>query len=288
MAKSPQISTEKRQTKFNTSSFSLALRLVRICSSKADLQKRLEELKTMLLSRNYNKGVINAAIKKALETDRSDALKKVVKKQNDRVTCALTFNPKLPSISKVLQKHWKTMTADKKMLKIFPKPPMVAFRQPPNLKSMLCRAKLPSDKKQKRILPGMKPCQNPCNTCPYVLSTSDAKSSQTKEIVKLTGSFNCNTQGIVYLTTCEKCKTQYIGQTGRKLKERFGEHLYNICQKKEVTGIHYTSPGHSLWNLKVQVLEKVVPNTPNYRLEREEFWIKKYSTKTPFGLNKYD
>ena len=115
----------------------------------------------MLLSRNYNKGVINAAIKKALETpletDRTEVLKKVVKKQNDRVTCALTFNPKLPSISKVLQKHWKTMTADKKRLKIFPKPPMVAFRQPPNLKSMLCRAKLPSDKKQKRILLGMKP-----------------------------------------------------------------------------------------------------------------------------------
>ena len=63
-------------------------------------------------------------------------------------------------------------------------------------------------------------------------------------------------------------KKQYIGQTGRKLRERLGEHLCNICQKKEVTGLHYTSPGHSHWDLKVQVLEKVTPNTPSYRLEK--------------------
>jgi hypothetical protein len=36
------------------------------------------------------------------------------------------------------------------------------------------------------------------------------------------------------------------------------------------------------------VLEKVSPNTPNYRLEREEYWIKKFSTKNPYGLNRYD
>jgi hypothetical protein len=67
------------------------------------------------------------------------------------------------------------------------------------------------------------------------------------------------------------------------LRERFAEHLYNIYQKKEVTGIHYTTTGHSYWDLKVQVLEKVTPNTHRYRLEREDYWIKKFSTKTPLG-----
>ncbi len=66
--------------------------------------------------------------KKALQTDGREALKKVNKKPNDRVICALTFNPKLPSVSNIIDKHWKTMTTDTKMLKMFPKPPMVAFR----------------------------------------------------------------------------------------------------------------------------------------------------------------
>jgi hypothetical protein len=61
---------------FKNIPFSLALRLVRICSLRVDLVKRLEELKTMLISRRYNKKVINDAIKRALEIDRQEALKR--------------------------------------------------------------------------------------------------------------------------------------------------------------------------------------------------------------------
>ena len=44
--------------KFKNIPFSLALQLVRICSSRDKLKKRLEELKAMLLSRKYNKDLI--------------------------------------------------------------------------------------------------------------------------------------------------------------------------------------------------------------------------------------
>jgi hypothetical protein len=120
-----------------------------------------------------------------------------------------------------------------------------------------------------------------------VSTTKVVKSSHTKATISIKGSFNCNTRGVTYITTCEKCRKQYIGQIGRKLRDRFGEHLYNICQKKEVTGLHYTSPGHSHLDLKVQILKKVTPNTPSFRLEREKYWIEKFCTKAPFGLNKY-
>ena len=42
--------------------YSLALRIIRICSEVTDRDKRLAELKEMLLSQDYNKNVINAAI----------------------------------------------------------------------------------------------------------------------------------------------------------------------------------------------------------------------------------
>jgi hypothetical protein len=66
------------------------------------------------------------------------------------------------------------------------------------------------------------------------------------------------------------------------------EHLNSICLQKEVTGIHYNSTGHNSSNFQVQIIERVSPNTPNYRLEREELWIKRLVTKTPHGLNKQD
>ncbi len=154
---------------------------------------------------------------------------------------------------------------------------------------MLCHAKLPKDKTTtERKLTGIRPCNEPFNLCPYINTSKEFCSSQTKEKFQMTDSFNCNTKGVIYLTSCTHCDKQYVGQTGRKLKERMREHLYNMYQKKEVTGIHYSLPGHSHWNFKVQIIEKVTPNTPTFRLEREDFWIKKLCTKIPAGLNKND
>ena len=41
------------------------------------------------------------------------ALKRVEKtKKKDRVTFVVTLNPKLPSISVIVNKHWKTLTGN--------------------------------------------------------------------------------------------------------------------------------------------------------------------------------
>ena len=94
---------------FKNVPFSLALRLVRICSEQETLNKRLDELKEMLTARKYNRNVIKAAIEKAKNKERKEALKRAEKKKNERVVFALTYHPKLPSISKILKTHWTTM-----------------------------------------------------------------------------------------------------------------------------------------------------------------------------------
>lgn len=268
--------------------YSLALRLVRICSDHQNLLQRLNELKKMLISRQYNENIINSAIQRALSITRQDALKKVVKLKNERVTLAITYHPKLPSVSSIIHKHWKTMTKDPKMTLIFPKPPMVAFKQPPNLKKMLCHAKLPQNSTSKRQLTGMKKChQDGCPTCPYILHSKEVQSSITKEKILLKGLFSCLTTGVIYIITCTKCNKQYVGQTGRQLNDRIKNHLYDICKKNPTsTGEHFNH--HSHFDMKVQVIEKVIPNLPQFRLEREDYWIKKMATKTPQGLNKND
>ena len=56
--------------------FSLALRIVRICTKSSDREKRFSELKTMLLARNYKNKIIDAAIERARNIPRAEALKK--------------------------------------------------------------------------------------------------------------------------------------------------------------------------------------------------------------------
>ena len=52
--------------------------------------------------------------------------------------------------------------------------------------------------------------------------------------------------------------------------------------------IHFNSQGHSLDNLRVQIIEKVCPNTTHTLLEREKLWIQKLATRKPLGLNSHD
>ena len=114
------------------------------------------------------------------------------------------------------------------------------------------------------------------------------KSKTTGEVIKYTGDFSCTTVGVVYLITCTKCKMQYIGQTARKFSVRMREHILSIenCEDK-IIGTHFNSQGHSLDNFSVQIIEKVCPNEPHFLLERERWWILKFRTTLPLGLNSH-
>ena len=91
------------------------------------------------------------------------------------------------------------------------------------------------------------------------------------------------------MTECHKCGLQYIGQTFRRFGTRMREHRNDIINGKDTAnGEHYNTKGHKLSDLRVMVIERVVPNEGAFLLEREEMWIKRLETKRPHGLNRND
>jgi hypothetical protein len=84
------------------------------------LDKRLAELKDMLLSHDYRRRSIEHSIQKAKGRTRSQALERVEKKPMEREVFALTFSPHLPSVSHIINKHWRSMTMNPLMKEIFP------------------------------------------------------------------------------------------------------------------------------------------------------------------------
>ena len=251
---------------------------------------RLEELKNMLLSRNYKKSIINAAIEKAKSIPRSEAIKKVIRKQDpDRVVFVVQYDPRLPSISNVLHKHYRTMIANDPSLKeVFPKPPMVAYKRPPTIGDKLIRSKVPKlqNRRSSRQLKGMKKCFN-CVNCPYVSKGKAVKSFASKTTVAINISATCESNNVVYCISCKKCKVQYIGKTERELKLRIAEHRGTTNNKKldKSVGDHFNLVGHRLSDLSFSVLEKVFKSCPEYLQKREEHWIQRFRTKYE-GLNK--
>ena len=120
----------------------------------------------MLLSRKYNANIVNEAIKKASNLDRKEILKKVTRNKNEREVLAVTYHPKIPSLTNMIKKHWRTMVKDAKAKETFKLPPMIAYKQTPNLKNKLCHAKLSKQGKPKRAITETKPCNKPCGICP--------------------------------------------------------------------------------------------------------------------------
>ena len=169
---------------------------------------------------------------------------------------------------------------------------MLAFKQPPNLRRMLVKAKHPtnSSTRENRDTKGMKKCNKQCAICSYVNVSNTFVSNQTDVVHKINGNFNCKTEGVIYLITCNKCSKQYVGQTTRKLVKRISEHINDIKNNKtdKICGAHFNTKGHSLDNLRVQVIEKVIPNNSHTLLEREKLWIQSLNTRLPNGLNSHD
>ena len=135
-----------------------------------------------------------------------------------------------------------------------------------------------------------------CMLCKLHLDTSTKfTSSVTNETFTLdekSSNINvaCTTKNVVYLITCDICKIQYVGMTVQQLRCRFDGHRTSIKGGKLNTYLvdHFTSPGHSSHNAKVQIIYHYPhddDDAKDYLLTVEEFYMRKLATLSPFGLN---
>ena len=75
--------------------------------------------------------------------------------------------------------------------------------------------------------PGTFPCNRPrCRTCNFTAKTDTMTS--TGGSVHLNRRSDCTATGVIYAILCQRCHMLYIGETSRKLSDRFGEHLRSV------------------------------------------------------------
>ena len=97
----------------------------------------MEELRIRLLERGYKTRCIDNAFKKVDCLDRDEILDKVVKveKNKKRVRAMFTYDRRLPELSSIFIKHWKTMTDEDIRLKtVFKDSPMVCYKRSKNIR----------------------------------------------------------------------------------------------------------------------------------------------------------
>ena len=62
--------------------------------------------------------------------------------------------------------------------------------------------------------------------CPFIYNVE--KLSGPKRSIKITDHYTCTSANVIYCITCTLCKKLYIGETGRRLGDRFREHLRDV------------------------------------------------------------
>ena len=293
--------------------YSMAFRLLRICSSELKFEERLTELKNeFLVPRNYNSKVIESQFKRIRNLPGSTYTEKRIlalekkenkKEENKRITAPMDFNPNLPKISDVFNKHFKSMMFKKPELRsVFKEPPMASLRQPPNLRKFLCRAPLYQPKREDKFRrkcqkssSGWKKCGKGSTTCcPFALQPTNTVTGQvTGYIHNIQDSVTCETPNCVYYWKCikSKCKDfpkcEYVGLTSRPYRNRLAEHKQYIKSKllEKPSGFHFNKDGHNLSHFAGLVLENVKRNDPFVLRAREFLYIQKFDCYTN-GLNK--
>ena len=177
------------------------------------------------------------------------------------------------------------MTANDQYLKeVFPLPPLVAYKRPPNIKDKLIRSKVPpqTSLRPQRVIPGM----TKCNNCP-IQTGKTVKSTANNFKTEINRPVNCQTRNILYCITCDRCSQQYIGESERTLQDRFSEHkgYVNNSNQSKATGEHFSKNGHKILDMQVTIIEKIFSSVEAVRIEREKHFIEQMNTKHK-GLNR--
>ena len=180
-----------------------------------------------------------------------------------RIPFITTFNPSLPHISHIIKKHFNLLLSSHRCKSVFQHPPVVAFRRSPNLRDLLVTAKLPFNSTHPQLSSGSFRCGKNCATCPYIchgLTTYTFFS--TGETRPIKSNLTCETKNLIYMIHCHRCNLQYIGETKRRLKDRFNEHRRTIDNpnnksKPTTAAEHFlSSPNHTANDMLLIPIEK--------------------------------
>ena len=127
-----------------------------------------------------------------------------------------------------------------------------------------------------------------CKTCSFIWNVENL--SGPKRSIKITDHFTCTSANVVYCITCTLCKKlfiRYIGETGRRLGDRFREHLRDVEKDdknaSKPVARHFNLPNHSMQHMAVCGLYLHQGSTESRKTLEQKF-IFQIGTLNPHGI----
>ena len=94
-----------------------------------------------------------------------------------------------------------------------------------------------------------------CAVMTLIFLTNLKECASFSKNVKITDRFTCTSANVIYCITCTLCKKLYIGETGRRLGDRFREYLRGVEKDdkdaSKPVARHFNLPNHSKEHMSV-------------------------------------
>ena len=161
-------------------------------------------------------------------------------------------------------------------------PPLVSFKRDKNIGNFLIRSVLKYDDQTGAFKCACKRC----NTCPFIHNAD--KITGPKRSIKISDRFTCTSAYVIHCITCTLCKKIYIGETVRRLGDRFLEHLRDVERNdkdaSKPVARHFNLPNHSSQHMTICGFSLHQGNRES-RKNLEQKSIFQIGTLNPHGLN---
>ena len=271
----------------NSIPYSQFLRLRRICSEDNDFENKSIEMASFFRNRDYPSNVIQRAQERvsaiprhALISERSD-----VPDAQPTIPLVLTYHPTNALIKNIMTRNFHLLRDDPDTRDIYePVRILCSYRRDTNLRDSLVRSHLNTISVSGEDR-GTFPCgRSRCNTCTHTNASPTINTPG--GCITITSRYTCISQNVVYVIKCCTCNRIYIGETGRRLGDRFREHLRSTRQANTdlPVGRHFTSPSHACTDMLVSVIRSGFRDAQDRR-RFEARMIFKHKTLHPGGLN---
>ena len=264
--------------------YSQFIRLRRICSSQKDFDTQANSMSEFFIERGYPVNIVNCALQKAKDLDRNSLLVNKSKMNSSRIPLVVPYNKLIKPVVRIVNNNFAILQSDQDIGCLFKEPPIVAYKRDANLSNILVSSSL-KNKIQDPKIPGTFTCdRNVCKTCPHTSNKTTIQGP--KGLFHIKNHFTCTSTGVVYAITCTKCGDIYIGETERKLGDRFREHLYFVNKQfinKSLVAQHFNLPDHSYTDMEISGL--LYTDNDKYRKIVEKRIIRQLGTTYPLGMN---
>ena len=181
-----------------------------------------------------------------------------------------TFNENNPPLHKWIRDNQRLLFRNQRAKELGEKM-QVTFKQPKNLKSLICGLdKQPQMDYNDDV--GCSKCGR-CHACDKVEKTKKFQSTNTKKVYSIREKINCDTPFVVYLGTCKKCHGQYVGKTVHPFKRRHSGHKQEVRHQYGGLGQHFGGPtGCGYANMSFILIEHTEIGNREKLAQRELFW----------------